>query len=568
MRGSKTIFYYSLLAVLASMPTDGICAIRVGNKSRSYAAAYEQVNAIRNPGPAVVQIQNNTVDGSSDTNATVATSNDLPELPIRVANSDLANQIANGYADDNVSMAHLERCGMIYPDGEFAWDTPTAGLTSGGPQTCVAVVEMRGYQMAEDGSDLVVASVMVPAGQSIPCNISQWPEYSYLPSAEQITFPSDTAPTIEDVKKIMNIEQKQNAGLKIAAGTIVAAVGGNMLGKNAVGETGLIGTNREKLTATAIGGVTGAAIMAGNVYAGKVAGDMILSAGVNAAAGGLIGNMGAAGDSVLRIEKCKLPDGSQDTCLWGVVVEGGELKSDSTYYYNIIDEDYWECPNDTTKQCMRVDLIDLRLDGDNRPLYELSEEHYNSIKSSYYMDANKKMVEMSGKVPSQEYPFAKIASGKTRGKTMPAMIAGFRDRPFGARRKDWEDFSKDNQNATVYGRQSDGNAYVLTNDKSAAYTIGQFYPVYQDASDGGLIDLNNKARLKATLIGAGAGGAMGAFSAYQGAQTDIENRWVTEVQQYKDSLTKVYCGTGDRFLSQYNDLATIPALVMPTEEQE
>lgn len=164
--------------------------------------------------------------------------------------------------------------------------------------------------------------------------------------------------------------------------------------------------------------------------------------------------------------------------------------------------------------------------------------------------------------------YLKIASGKKRGKTMPAMIAGFRDRPFGARRKDWEDFSKDNQNATVYGRQSDGSAYVLTNDKSVAYTIGQFYPVYQDASDGGLIDLNNKARLKATLIGAGAGGAMGAFSAYQGAQTDIENRWVTEVQQYKDSLTKVYCGTGNRFLSQYNDLVTIPALVMPTEEQE
>lgn len=83
--------------------------------------------------------------------------------------------------------------------------------------------------------------------------------------------------------------------------------------------------------------------------------------------------------------------------------------------------------------------------------------------------------------------------------------------------------------------------------------------MYEDATDGGLIDLDNKARLKSTLIGAGAGGALGAFTAYQGAQTDIENRWVTEVRAYKDSLQKVYCATGNRFLSHYNDVAVIPA---------
>ena len=53
---------------------------------------------------------------------------------------------------------------------------------------------------------------------------------------------------------------------------------------------------------------------------------------------------------------------------------------------------------------------------------------------------------------------------------------------------------------------------------------------------------------------------MGAFTAYQGAQNDIENRWVTAVREYNDSLQKVYCITGDRFLGYYNDDIYIPAL--------
>ena len=81
-----------------------------------------------------------------------------------------------------------------------------------------------------------------------------------------------------------------------------------------------------------------------------------------------------------------------------------------------------------------------------------------------------------------------------------------------------------------------------------------------DAADGGIIDLGNKARLKSTLIGAGAGGAMGAFVGYQGAQTDIENRWVTATREYNDSLQKVYCATGNRFLGFYNDTIFIPSL--------
>ena len=82
--------------------------------------------------------------------------------------------------------------------------------------------------------------------------------------------------------------------------------------------------------------------------------------------------------------------------------------------------------------------------------------------------------------------------------------------------------------------------------------------MYVSAEDGGVIDLDNKARLKGTMIGAGVGGAAGAFTAYQGAQSDIDERWVSAVREYKDSLEKFYCATGNRFISYYNDIAVVP----------
>ena len=91
-------------------------------------------------------------------------------------------------------------------------------------------------------------------------------------------------------------------------------------------------------------------------------------------------------------------------------------------------------------------------------------------------------------------------------------------------------------------------------------TIDDFTPLYQDASEGGLIDINNKARMKSTVIGAGAGAGIGAFTAYQGATDEINGRWSSAVQEYKDSLQKIYCTTGKRWLSSYNDIAIIPSV--------
>ncbi|MBO4683414.1 MAG: hypothetical protein J5611_02450 [Alphaproteobacteria bacterium] len=81
-----------------------------------------------------------------------------------------------------------------------------------------------------------------------------------------------------------------------------------------------------------------------------------------------------------------------------------------------------------------------------------------------------------------------------------------------------------------------------------------------NADDGAVVDLSNKARLGSTLKGAGAGAAIGGFAGYQGAQSDIEERFVQAMREYNASLENFYCGTGRKFLSFYNDEAIIPTM--------
>ena len=130
---------------------------------------------------------------------------------------------------------------MVYPGGEFAWDKPTAGLGRGTGAKCVAVVEMIAPNAAPDGSNLVLARANVAPGDSVRCNISEFPEMDYTSAAYDFVFPADKAPTMHDVKKVLDAEQKQNAGFKIAASAVVGALGGNMVGKNDVGKENLLG---------------------------------------------------------------------------------------------------------------------------------------------------------------------------------------------------------------------------------------------------------------------------------------------------------------------------------------
>ena len=572
------LFLLSVPCALLSIICEASAAMRISNKSRSYADAYNQVNEMRAPTP-VPTISSAHSDDLGVVGQTEHSDSTL-DLPIRVANQALASQIARGEST-SVTVGQLEKCGSVYPNGEFAWDTPTAGARSGTGSQCVAVVEMRGYQMGPGGTDLVLGRVNVASGDSIKCNASVWPNSLMLPVAETITFPNDTEPTVEDVIAVMNQEQKQNAGLKIAAGTLIAAVAGNALGANEVGSDSLLGTNKEKMQSTAIGGLTGAAIMAGNVYAGKVAGDMILSAGINATAGGLIGNMAASGDAVLKIENCTV-DSVDKKCLWGVLLKSGSRTDGKEYFYDIAKEDVYECDETGTEYAnctiFGKDTADIILEGykdkgedkENKTLttikgetydiQKMASEEYVKVPTSYELDPETKKMSVGGAKPNAtgDNRFVKIAEFTVVDSTVPAVIVGVKDKAFGWHKKDWTTFTEDYKNSPIMRRGTDGQPVALADGEKALATIDAFRPMYQDAEDGALIDLGNKARLKGTLIGAGAGGALGAFTAYQGAQDEIQQRWVSAVREYKDSLQKIYCATGTRFLTHYNDTVMIP----------
>ncbi len=570
-------YNYYLLSIIYALLSGGhaAAAIRVGNVSRNYAAGYQQVNAQREQIAAAAAAAAAPV-------ATTQSADTETNLPVRVANRELAQKLSRGETDSRVSIATLDSCAMVYPNGEFAWDSPTVGNGAGGASTCVAVVELRGYQMGLDGSDVVLARANLAAGDAVKCNISDFPEFSYTADAAQVTFPADHEPTRADVVQVLNAEQKQNAGLRIAAGTVIGGLAGNAAGKNEIGSDSILGGGKHKTTGTIIGALSGAALMAGNAYSGKVAGDTILSTGVNAAAGSMIGNIAASGESVLRIEDCKIdvpastkktttansdanaskkvtePQSKNSKCLWGVIRKSTAL-SGKKAYYNTGDETTLVCESDNTG-CKQETLLNIELAAyPNKDIDAAAKEGFEKITADstkqFFLTEKNEM--KNGINPDNGAIYAQISNATVAtGTQMPAMIADVNDKAFGYKRSDWAKLKTDLSGHTILGRTSSGAGYALDGE----YSINDFYPMMVDASDGGIIDFGNKARLKGTLIGAGAGGALGAYAGYQGAQSDIENRWVTAVREYKDSLQKIYCATGKRFLGYYNDQIIIPTM--------
>lgn len=569
MTTKTVISNFAVLAVIATVAShDAMGAIRAGNKSRTYADAYNQLNEISTPR---VSTSGNVVSANNTTTPTTTTSTaDISNLPIRVANAALADRIARGDASAGVTVDDLARCGMVYPGGEFAWDKPTAGIGRGGAATCVAVVEMRAVGAAADGSDLVLARANVASGSSVRCNISEFPEIDYSSAISDFVFPADNPPTMDDVVKVLNAEQKQNAGFKIAAGALVGALGGNIAGKNDVGKDGILGTDKGKIQGSIIGALSGAAVTAGGTFGGKVGGDVIMSTGINAAAGGIIGNVLASGDSVLRIEDCTISD-RQTTCLWGYVMDSTPVNmAEYEVYFNVSDgETVYQC-NVNTKKCSIANLVNIRLAAyPDKDIHEAATTGFNLIHDGtakqYQLiktdNDDLQMVEKgtAGGDKADESIYAKVVSAGNMGRQYPAMIPDVKDSTFGLKSSDWSNLRKkliaDNQ--TPIGRGVNGKESTT----SKSYTVENFYPIYRSASDGGIVDFGNKARLKSTLTGAGVGGALGAFSGYQGAQSDINDRWLSATREYEDSLSTVYCITGSRYLTRYNDTVTI--LEMP-----
>ncbi len=567
MKHINSIFYYSLLTALITVPSSVSAGIRVGNVSRTNAQGYQQVNEMRYQATA------------PQINATEEVG-----LPITVANQQLAQQIESGVATD-VNTDMLERCSMIYPNGEFMWTRPVMGLKQGLGPMCSAVVEMRAVQAALDGSDLVLARAYLGAGDSIKCNINDFPEGSYIEAAvESVEFPADAEPTVDDVVRALNQEQKQNAALKIAAGTVMFGLMGNMIGKNKPGHDGMLGGGKAKTESTVVGALGGAALMVGNVYGGKVAGDMILSTGVNAAAGAVMGNIVAAGDSVLRIEPCTVND-IDYKCLWGYINQTEAAKEGTEYYVNRQNPSDFKACEKTDKNpnnlCRSANLVKPVLnaavyknrknksDNSVMTLEDIFRENPGlpEIKENFCLE-NDVMKSCSSCINCGDVKWIKLESASELKKREPVMVVDVDDKAMGWKQKDWDKFMASNGNKEVVGRRG-GMATNLTiapggqtNSDAKKFNLrdfkDEFQPMYQDAEDGGAIDLSNKARMKGTLTGAGIGGGMGAFTGYQGAQADIQERWVTAVREYKDSLGKIYCGTGQRFLGQYNDTISIP----------
>ena len=504
----------------------------------------------------------------------------------QTAETDTVDVLVNG---GTLSPDVPENCARIYPDGRFAWVAPDAGSAIGGTEKCSAVVQLYAYGAAPDGGNVLLATAHVAAGDMIRCNIDEFPSSGIVSTQDDnlvVYVPASREPTIEDVIAVMNEEQKQNAAMKIVSATLVSGLAGNFLGKGDPSSTSPLGTDSGKLKGTAIGALGGAAVMAGHLYTGKVAGDVILSTGVNAATGAAIGNMVSDGDSVLRIEKCEI-DGQQTSCLYGYIDDGKSLDSSKVAYCNPTNNECYVCDKvssdaggctdsggsntDRIKTCKitRLTNVYYKVDGSSVRDDKLTGKEIEKIEEDnwfkkYNNPTDGCIVFESGLHDDDKgKSYLKVSSAQLSGKSTPVMIANVSDSTFGRKKAYWDDIKANKTTNDVYTRQ--GKVFKDCNNvENDSYTVDctdlldRFRPQMLHADDGQFIDVNNKARLKDTLVGAGAGGALGAFTAYQGAQNDIQERWLSEVRNYKDSLTKFYCVTGDRFLGSYNSDIEIP----------
>ena len=565
----KISLFSFILACVSAMPSDA--AVRVNNSARSRADAYQQLNELR-----AQQEYYNNVNTSAAAN-----------LPVMVDDERLANSIANNEAGaPNVS--ELEACSMIYPNGNFRWGTPEYGIQS--KPTCIAVVELR-----DANSNAVLATTTVAAGQSIKCNIDYFPTSGYNMSAlSKVELQADTEPTMEDVIAVMNEEQKQNAGVKIAAGAIIAGVAGNLLApKDAGAKEGKtpFGTGNTQLMDTAIGAAAGAGIMAASTYSGKVAGDTIKSTAVNAASGMLIGNMMAgtnSSESVLATAKCSVGEGDSKTeydCVPGKYEKYGDPIPTDTDKKDTKFKFYLVKPNGTDlKICSEADGASGSISCKDSDIKSIGKIFVKTSEGKKSLDSVNKEKNQSAErwkpVGGQEKDaknnplFEKDTSGTFNNvyyivesaqqvdKT-DSVYAVFENKklnkPFGYKMEDWEELKK--SNPKIYNRYTGGGVgSEYKGDQDKGIDLSNFKPLSRDADDGALIDLSNQARAKATIAGTALGGGLGGFAGYQGAKDEISERWVSSVREYNNSLLNFICVTGNRPLSKYNDYADIPAL--------
>ena len=572
----KISLFSALLASVSAMPVDA--RVNTNNSNRSYANAYNQVNAMR--------YQQEYMDAMA-ANATTASA--TANLPVAVADEKLATEILNNASETTID--DLDACSMIYPNGIFRWEIPESGVRREQKNQCVSVISL-----IDANTNAVLATTTVAAGDSMKCNIDSFPESGMNRAVVERTYlPADDKPTLEDVEAVMNEEQKQHAGLKIAAGAILSGVAGNLLSKKEVGDTKMFGASKTQLRDTAIGAVAGAGIMAASSYTGKVAGDTIKSTAVNAASGMVVGNMlaGASDDGdILRIQTCYVPSGMEVSsgdkdCIAGkistveaegVIENGG---SDGKKYIINRSGEIKECTGDGDEYiCDSVAYgtyvdVKVQLNGmtggiKEKPYKEVDANEYNNNAVIFIPSKDGETVryKKTDSFENRDVAYYLINSAKKskEGASKPAYIV-FNNKIDARKIKssdgnkgmfdglDTDDFEKvKNSSAYIYVyRNSDGTVGSQIKEENIFFT-----PASGKASDGGLIDMSNQGRVKGTLVGTAAGGAMGGLAGYQGAKSEIQDRWTAAIREYEDSLSNFVCMTGTRFLSKYNDYVEIP----------
>ena len=566
----KISLFSAILASVISMPAVARVTVK---KSGSYAGAYNQVMNVRQQAEYM------------SANQIIATTNSATStLPVAVDDANLEQDILNNNATD-VNTDVLENCSMIYPTGVFRWGIPEAGIRKNPMNQCIAVVELR-----DANTNKVLAQTTLASGDAMKCNIDMFPESGWLKELEDVTLPLDAEPTIAQVEEIMNIEQRQNAGLKIAAAAIISGIAGNMLAPKEAGDTKLLGTGKTQLIDTAIGATAGAGIMAASTYTGKVAGDTIKSTAVNAATGMVVGNMAAGmsgGNGILYTTKCEV-DGTEYDCIVGKI---RIPTKDSQYTYAAPGEYIYlinrkkdllrckasECTNITVSDdtCVKTcdpersgELINIKVNTNNGKKLlssiETDDDWWGKITSKKYRKTDEIFEDVSAISGSNEtdpnvYTIVEEAiTGSTGGDRLAyAVFNSLPRRLNGYKTSEWESLLANNPR--YFSRNLDGTVgdefKTVKNDEPPIFIYTQ-----RDASDGALVDLSNEARNKATITGAVAGGARGGFAGYQGAKQEVSERWTAAIREYNDSLSNFVCMTGARFLAKYNDYAEIPEM--------
>ena len=585
----KISLFSAMLTCIAGMPSSLIADSRIKG---TYATAYNQVMEITNQQAYADAM---AIEAEQPASATAT-------LPIEVEDARLAEDIKNNKST-SVTMSDLEECSMIDIRGVFKWGTPQSGNNAVVKPQCVAVVDLIDVNVPENDPNRVLATTTVAAGDMMKCNIDMFPESGYKAALENVILPADEEPTMKDVEKALNKEQKKGAGIKIAAAALIGGLAGNMLAPKPAGNDKLVGASKTQLVDTAIGALSGAGVMAASSYTGKVAGDTIKSTAVNAATGMLIGNMAAGmsgSDSVLSITKCSPKDSKKEyDCILGraykisgksVVSYMKEKQPDKQFIYftnksggtiyvcepdgedKNMDGDGKNCTNFSGGKVVNIGVHNKNADYGrhdfNYSLDLITNTQFNDKEqfTPFFFDpANSKISKEKASDDSSTVYYRMTDGYIADGASTPvyAVFEKISSKTFGYKVAEFDKIKEKQKFMGYYDRNNDGTVGGLFKNIAMTSVADydkqiKFTPMAKDASDGGIIDLSNEARAKATLAGAGAGGALGGFAGYQGAQSEIAERYATALNEYRQSLSDFACVTGKRFLNFYNKMAEIP----------